>query len=232
MQLGKELLADPACLINSSKPTQNTTQQSRRQSKGITPKQIADLFGTMIGLYGAKWTREHGLADRTGQWLDTLSDLHLNQLELGIRRVKREGRDWPPSAPEFRRFCQPKPEDIGLPEMAKAWQEANDHAGSPNHHPWSHRAVYLAGRAAGWHELRSAGSPQECRDVKVRFVNAYQALTNRVLNGAPLEDQLAIEHQFDPAIHSTQLVRESMAEQGIDPLDDRGARQKLMGMFR
>ncbi len=243
MQQGKDLLSNPARLINSSKPTQNTTHQSKRPAQGsppmeerrsandITPKQIADLFGIMIGLYGAKWTREHGLADRTGQWLDTLIDLHPNHLELGIRRVKREGNDWPPSAPEFRRFCQPKPEDMGLPEMAKAWQEANDHAGSPNHHPWSHRAVYLAGRTAGWHELRSAGSAQECRDVKVKFTNAYQALTNRVLKGEPLEDQLAIEHRFDPATYSSQLQRETMNDQGIDPLDGQGARAKLMGMF-
>lgn len=92
--------------------------------------------------------------------------------------------------------------------------------------------MYLAGREAGWHELHTAGSPQECRDVKVKFASAYQALTNRALNGEPLEDQLSIEHQFDPAIHSNQLVRESMAEQGIDPLDGQGARQKLMGMYR
>ncbi len=120
---------------------------------------------------------------------------------------------------------------MGLPEMAKAWQEANDHAGSPNHHPWSHRAVYQAGRAAGWHELRSAGTAQECRDVKVKFANAYQALTYRVLKGEPLEEQLAIEHRFDPAIYSSQLQRETMSDQGIDPLDGQGARAKLKGMF-
>ncbi|WP_157673376.1 replication protein P [Endozoicomonas ascidiicola] len=185
----------------------------------------------MTGLFGQKWTSAYGLADRNGEWLKTLNGLHPAQLEIGLNRVRLAGSEWPPAAPEFRKLCLPKPEELGLPALAKAWQEANDGAGSPNHHPWSHRAVYLAGRVAGWHELRTAGTPQECRDVKVKFANAYQALTTRVLNGEPLEDQLAIEHQFDPAIHSNQRVRESMAEQGIDPLDGQSARARLRGMF-
>ncbi len=54
---------------------------------------------------------------------------------------------------EFRKLCQPMPEELGLPRLAKAWREANEHASQSAHHGWSHRAVYLAGREAGWHEL-------------------------------------------------------------------------------
>ncbi len=243
MQQGKNLLAASAYLINSSKPTQNTTHQSqpqgttpreggsaaeRRSANGITPKQIADLFGTMIGLYGAKWTREHGLADRTGQWLETLKDLHPQKFAMGINRVRLTGKDWPPSAPEFRKLCQPLPEEMGLPTLAKAWQEANEFSGQPNHRGWSHRAVYLAGREAGWHELRTAGTAEECRDVKRKFGAAYQSLTNRVCQGESLEDQLAIEHQRDPSIHSDQLLREEMADQGINPAGGRAEFLKRM----
>lgn len=248
MRQGKELAASAVRSIKSSKPTGNTSSlnpssqkpqgttsrtgevpPSARSATGITPKLIAELFSTMTGLYGAKWTKEHGLADRTGAWLNTLKDLDPKLLALGIKRCQRE-KDWPPSAPEFLRLCQPKPEEIGLPPMAKAWLEANDGAGSPSHHPWSHRAVYLAGRETGWHELRSALTAQEQRDAKVRFANAYQALIIKAVNGESLEPQKAIERQFDPTIYSEQLQRKTMKEQGIDPLDGAGARAKLKGM--
>ncbi|USE35997.1 hypothetical protein [Endozoicomonas sp. SCSIO W0465] len=189
-----------------------------------------NLFSTMTALFGQKWTSAYGLADRNGEWLKTLDGLHPTQLELGLNRVRLAGK-WPPTAPEFRKLCQPLPEELGLPALANAWREANEHASQPTHHGWSHRAVYLAGRSAGWYELRSAGTAEECREVKRKFGVAYQALVNRECQGLPLEDQLAIEHQFDPAIHSNQLQRETMNDQGIDPLDGQGARAKLMGMF-
>ncbi len=52
----------------------------------------------------------------------------------------------------------------------------------PNHHGWSHRAVYLAGREAGWHELRTASTDSSGLQgiVKCNFANAYQWLTNQV----------------------------------------------------
>ncbi|USE36401.1 replication protein P [Endozoicomonas sp. SCSIO W0465] len=217
-------------MINSSKPTRNTTGR-RPEPEGITPKRIADLFGIMIGLFGGKWVQSHGSSDRTGQWWETLKDLHPNQLLMGIRRVRQEGREWPPSAPEFRKLCQPLPEELGLPTLAKAWREANEHASQPGVHGWSHRAVYLAGRAAGWYELRNAGTAEECREVKRKFGAVYQEFVNRECQGLPLEERLSIEHQFDPANHSNQLQRETMMDQGIDPLDGQGARAKLKGMF-
>ncbi|WBA81564.1 hypothetical protein [Endozoicomonas sp. GU-1] len=189
------------------------------------------LFSTMTALFGQKWTSAYGLADRNGEWQRTLNGLHPTQLEIGLNRVRLAGGEWPPTAPEFRKLCLPLPEELGLPALAKAWQEANEYSGQPSHHGWSHRAVYLAGREAGWHELRTAGNAEECRNVKRKFGAAYQELVNRECQGLPLEDQLAIEHQFDPAIHSNQLFRGSMAEQGIDPLDGQGSRQKLMSMF-
>ena len=118
-----------------------------------------------------------------------------------------------------------------MPTLATAWREANEHTRQPTDHGWSHRAVYLAGREAGWHELRNAGTAEECREVKRKFGAAYQALVNRECLGLPLEDQLAIEHRFDPAIHSNQLQQKAMKDQGIDPLDSQGARAKLKGMF-
>ena len=115
--------------------------------------------------------------------------------------------------------------------MAEAWQEANKWAGQPGSHVWSHLAVYMAGKIAGWHELRTQLTAQEQRDVKVRFANAYQKLVNEAVQGNPLEPHKAIERQFDPTIHSEQLHRETMEAQGIDPLDGAGARDKLKGMF-
>ncbi len=103
----------------------------------------------MTGLFGQKWINAYGLADRTGQWLETLKDLHPQQLAMGVNRVRLAGSEWPPTAPEFRKLCQPLPEELGLPTLAKAWKEASEFAGQPSHHGWSHRAVYLAGRLAG-----------------------------------------------------------------------------------
>lgn len=234
MKTGKDLLADPVSLTRSQKPTDTSTnrQQAHHEShQAITPKMIADLFGTMTGLFGQKWTNAYGLADRTGQWLATLKDLHPQQFAMGINRVRLAGKDWPPSAPEFRKLCQPLPEELGLPTLASAWKEANEFAGQLNYHGWSHRAVYLAGHAAGWYELRNAGTAEECREVKRKFAAAYQTLVNRECQGLPLEDQQAIEYQFDPSTYSNQLQRETMKDQGIDPLDGPGARQKLKGMF-
>lgn len=186
----------------------------------------------MTALFGQKWTKTYGLADRNGEWLKTLNGLLPVQLDMGLNRVRTSGSEWPPTAPEFRKLCQPTPEEVGLPPMAKAWDEANQHCGVPDSHPWTHRAVYLAGKAAGWHELRTQLTAQERRDVKVKFANAYQQLADKVCRGEPLEDQLAIEYRFDPSIPSEKAQRDTMAEQGIDPLDGAAARARLLGSLR
>ena len=171
----------------------------------------------MIGMFGKGWTKNYGLADRQGVWFATLRDLTPEHLVLGTRKVSQAGLQYPPSASRFRDFCLPKPEDFDLPSDADAWREANDNCHAPDHHGWSHRAVYLAGREAGWFNMRVCNNEFEQREIRKNFTAIYNGLINRLMAGKELEAVRALEDKTDrQEDHGAEELRRTMGKQGID----------------
>jgi hypothetical protein len=103
-------------------------------------------------------------------------------LVLAIEQAKRQ-YSWMPSIAEFLQLMDQCQQSFGLAPVEQAYAEACRHATAPSHHPWSHAAVYHAGRATGWFELKSL--PRQA--TQGRFNQHYKALCQRVLAGENLD---------------------------------------------
>jgi hypothetical protein len=53
-----------------------------------------------------------------------LEGINGNMMAAGIKKMIKEGHEWPPSAPAFRMLCLPTPEDYGLVDEETAFQMA------------------------------------------------------------------------------------------------------------
>lgn len=63
----------------------------------------AKLFKRFQTMYGFKWTKAiEGIeAEAVKTWTEILEGLNSDQIKAGLAKCE----DWPPSAPEFKRFC-------------------------------------------------------------------------------------------------------------------------------
>lgn len=100
-----------------------------------------------------------------------------HDLARGLERCIRERADpWPPTLPEFRRLCQPTPEELSLPTVEEAYRVAYlqkpDGSGV-------HPIVWHARQAMGVFELISEPSSR----TRPRFEAVYQTLVRRALSG-------------------------------------------------
>lgn len=118
-------------------------------------------------------------------WLHALADIHPTRIIAGGRRAISDSR-YLPNIASLRRYCQPRPEELGLPDARAAYIEACRAPSPRTGHDWSHPAVYHAGRASDWHFL--ASSP-EATAFPV-FQRNYELLVERVMNGEELDPPL------------------------------------------
>lgn len=174
---------------------------TRESLPAVGAEDIDQVFDAMGQLFGAKFTSQWGAFDEGGAWLGELAHLSPRHLALGVDRLRQQVREaartgdeaWPPQPVAFAALCEPRPEDLGLPEVATAWREATARAHDPAGQRWSHEAVRLAGQAVGWWEITHV-MPSRVDRLERRFAREYQALINRVMAGEDLQPRQLLEH--------------------------------------
>jgi hypothetical protein len=125
-------------------------------------------------------------------WLHSLCDLPAERLVMGTKRAIKESK-FLPTLQAMREFCDPKPEEFGLPSSYDAYVEACRAPSPKAAYNWSHPAVYQAGKASDWFFL---ASNSESKAFPV-FARNYEILVERVLHGDELEQPVP------PAIPAT-----------------------------
>lgn len=115
-------------------------------------------------------------------WLNTLCDLAPERLADGTRRAIQESK-FLPTLQAIREFCDPRPEELGLPDPYNAYVEACQAPSPKSEFAWSHPAVYLAGKASDWFFLASSS---ESKALPV-FKRNYEILCERVMQGEQLD---------------------------------------------
>ncbi|WP_187774746.1 replication protein P [Billgrantia pellis] len=171
----------------------NSGEASNAQA--VTEHDVDALFDALKNLYGNKFISQWGLYDEKGLWLAELAHLSVAHLKLGYRccrerlraSVRQGGEAWPPQPAEFAVLCEPRPEDLGMPNVELAWAEVCEKAHSPANHSWSHLAVRLAARKVTWSIMHSG--QREMGSIRERFSQEYLALVNRVMNGQRLTER-------------------------------------------
>lgn len=105
------------------------------------------------------------------------------QILSGAENFKRSAVDkpWMPNPGEFVELCK-EAFIAGTPDARMAYQEACKNAGFLSDAEWSHPAVYISGKAAGWFNLRT--KPE--KETWPIFKQAYKDALARVAAGEDL----------------------------------------------
>lgn len=116
------------------------------------------------------------------------------QVAYGVKQARKDQSDFFPGVGRFISWCLPDPEELGLPDLEAAYQEAASKYRSPSKKPWSHPAVYHAGKTTGWFEL---GTEKRIKTFPI-FKAAYTSIVERVMKGEvftlPKPDATRLEH--------------------------------------
>jgi len=143
-------------------------------------------------------------------WCQGLGDLNGRQVGHGLDRLLDAGEDWPPSLPQFRRFCKGEPEELGLPSQFDAFGNACNCAGqlmAAGKAEWLHPAVEIAARATGLASLARAVGSNEA--VKKKFKRNYLIVCRRYGDGddlgADIPEALPAEPEYRRADKSVML---------------------------
>lgn len=115
-------------------------------------------------------------------WLESLADYGVSQLLAGAKRAI-EGSEYLPTLNRMHRCCREAAADLGLPTARAAYEEACAAPSPKAAQPWSHAAVYLAGRDSGWFTL--SNKPEAA--TWPLFRDHYERYCARVLAGEALE---------------------------------------------
>lgn len=162
----------------------------------------------MTEIYGQKWPREYGDTPLPA-WEDAISELSNQQIRFGLKCCKTSGKEWPPSLPLFLEYCNPKPEDLGIPLLDPAFREACQAAAKLQYngeHTFSHPVVQIAMRNSGTWNLTNLPST----DAMSIFRLQYECLVKRVLSGESLDFEAPKALPAKPA-HRTSTAEEREA---------------------
>lgn len=103
---------------------------------------VQKLFATMQAFYGNKFTNQwqgQNLQVVMQIWQSKMSELTDLELRRGFKAL--EGREWPPSLPEFLNLCRPTPDPVAAYHEALAGLQARKRGEIGE---WSHPAIYWA----------------------------------------------------------------------------------------
>lgn len=111
-------------------------------NRQITRDWIVRLFDNMKMLYGAKFTRQWGDADKRQLidfWFAKLADFSAEEIRRGVQALDR--LDWLPTLPEFAKLCRPDIDKTAAYYEAIAGMDARRRGEKGE---WSHPAIFWA----------------------------------------------------------------------------------------
>ncbi|PCJ26833.1 MAG: hypothetical protein COA96_04185 [SAR86 cluster bacterium] len=120
-------------------------------------------------------------------WLSSLEEYSPSQIVQAAKRVIRT-QDFLPSIAVLVRACEQGFDLFGLPSTRQAYFEACSAPSPKRDYNWSHEAVFLAGKAAGWFVL--ANEPEKV--ALPVFEYHYALLCKRVIGGEHLDTDVQI----------------------------------------
>jgi hypothetical protein len=167
----------------------------------------------MNELFPAVWGSQMGKVGESAYrtWYASLSDLKPGQIKRGLARLVDSGAKFPPSAPEFKAMCRGSAEDLGLPPVFMAFQEATEWAGRTREHAWSHAAVYVAAKNTGLFDLRT----KPANSIFKRFEYFYKLACDQVADGEDLSDEMP---EALPAPEDGKPINKQAARRHMDQL--------------
>lgn len=83
-------------------------ESSKASSAAREQAVMARLWERMTEIYGHRWISAYGEAVNES-WRRGLQGVSVEQIGKGLERLLEQGREWPPTLPEFRALCVTDP---------------------------------------------------------------------------------------------------------------------------
>lgn len=206
-------------LLPNSQQSIGPTKQPKNSERasGVNPdvlEAMTTLWVRMGESHGAAWVNQFGTAGGSAfrTWVLALQDMTAEQIMNGFRKYMQAPDTFRLNAKSFRGLCMPTPEDFGLPEARQAYVEACQMSGAPSSAKWTHPAVYVAGQATGWFELRNMAETKSWP----LFQRNYEIAVRRVLAGEDLH--AAIPKALPPKSEVKRVTPKAVARQHLADL--------------
>jgi len=105
-----------------------SAQESRETGQPAPlPLEVMEWLWQMMGsMFGHKWVSSFGRdVDPDRVWASCLKGISKDQIKFGLNQCALAGREWPPSAPEFRLMCLDSPdwEHKRIAQAEQEWQQ-------------------------------------------------------------------------------------------------------------
>ena len=213
--------------------TQQTTSTSTLRGDDLnkTQRQAVNYFyGRVKAVYGSRYKSQFPSDDderlSKSEWSGQVMNLDKENIDRGVEKLKgllvAQSKDYEwVNIPLIAALCQPQPEDYGMPDIDKAWHEAEQNCHQVDKHQWSHEAVRLAGGQTGWLEIMGSVSEKRRQSLKTKFEQRYRYLVGREMDGKPLLESDSNKPAKSPVERShdyhTQKQLHEMKAQGINP---------------
>jgi len=132
----------------------------------LSERVINRIWEKMSAIYGHRWVSAYGVhVDESGKlsqaaetWSMGLSGLSREQLAHGFEYLLKNGKEWPPTLPEFREMCVQASTDVpGLHEVVSILANARSREGSLVDR-YRHPLVLAIALEVDMHALRTAST--------------------------------------------------------------------------
>lgn len=186
----REIIQRVAQGIEASKTTLPTRPGRTEAKKAGATESHVEAINQVFALFRLNYHNQYYAAypDATQLsqikklWLDSLADLPVEQILKGAKHAI-ENSEYLPTLHRMMECCQAGLVEYGLPAARDAYLEACQAASPKSAQPWSHPAVYLAGRDSDWFFLANNVE----RITWPVFKGHYQRYCSAVLRGESLE---------------------------------------------
>ena len=120
-------------------------------------------------------SNRHGVARVPIDWKEAIAPLSSKDIQRGWPRMKKEFPDFPPTPMRFAILCQPRAEDIGLPDDETAYQQAIGNL--PEKHPAvAYTRSLMGSRASHLTEMND-------KTARSTFLSHYHEVISKVDGG-------------------------------------------------
>lgn len=156
-----------------------------------TVQVINALFRELMAIFPAwkqAWPDQEAIGAAKATWTKAFMAekiTRIEQIRFGIEQCRKLGSDFAPSVGKFIKLCQPTPEMLGIPPLAKAFREScrNAHPSMAGQANWSHQAVWHTAKECGFESLNRLETTLALK----LFERNYTITIRRLIEGLPLQ---------------------------------------------
>ena len=200
-RVARDLEASP-----TTSPTAAGPSREISEAQIDTINQVFALFRLNFhNQFYAAWPDSEQLNQVKKLWLDALGAFPIDQVLRGAKQAI-ETSEYLPTLHKMLECCHASLRNYGLPDARSAYLEAC-RAGTPKSaQPWSHAAVYLAGRDADWFFLSNNSEYL----TWPAFRDRYREYCSKVMAGEEL--QVPAPQALPERDHKASSKEEALAE--------------------